>query len=273
MSVWICTACAVEHPESDAPPAHCAICEDERQYVPQSGQAWASLDQLRAEGQRLSFDEREPGLYGISTEPRTGIGQQAKLVMTDAGNLLWDPPGFVDDAGAGRVRELGGAVAIVASHPHMYGTQVEWARALDAKVLVAEADQHWVQRPDPVIETFSGDLHILPGVTLRTIGGHFPGSIVAAWEAGADGRGVLLAGDTVYPTPGGTWVSFMRSFPNALPMSAAVVTRVAAAAMESRFDRLYGNFAWFVERDAHAVIQRSVDRYVGWISGEFDELT
>ena len=67
-------------------------------------------------------------------------------------------------------------------------------------------------------------------MALHRIGGHFPGSAVAHFVA-ADGRGVLLSGDTVAGTPDEHWVSFMRSFPKQVPLSAAVVAKVADRVM------------------------------------------
>ena len=85
------------------------------------------------------------------------------------------------------------------------------------------------------------EVEVLPGVRLVRIGGHFPGSAVAHF-VGADGRGVLLSGDTVACTPDERWVSFMRSFPNKIPLSAAVVGKVADRVLRLDFDRLYDNF-------------------------------
>jgi hypothetical protein len=34
MDAFICTACGTQYAPSSAPPQHCAICEEERQYVP-----------------------------------------------------------------------------------------------------------------------------------------------------------------------------------------------------------------------------------------------
>src|SRR6202035_4547748 len=59
----------------------------------------------------------------------------------------------------------------------------------------------------------------LPGVTLVQCGGHFPGSAVVHWASGAEGRGVLLSGDTIFVTPGEDRVSFVWSAPNRLPLS------------------------------------------------------
>jgi len=275
MPVWICRACAVEHPDTEHPPAACRICSDERQYVPlATGQTWTTLDSLAADGTSLVVNEVEPDLFGITERPTVGIGQRAHLVRTDAGNLLWDPTGFVDAAGAARVRELGPVVAIVASHPHMFGVQVEWSRALGGvPILVPEADREWVQRPDSAIEFFSGELAILPTVTVRTVGGHFPGSLLAYWSAGASGKGVLLSGDTIFPGQDGNWVSFLRSYPNNIPLSAAVVDRVAKATLAHPFDRIYGNFGGVIPQEAHAVVRRSADRHMAWVRGDFDHLT
>jgi glyoxylase-like metal-dependent hydrolase (beta-lactamase superfamily II) len=270
---WLCAACAVEYPPGERPPGACPICLDERQYVPLTGQAWTSLQQLAEQGSRVEVTEAEPDLYVLSTVPEAGIGQSAKLVRTAEGNMLWDPTGFVDEAAAAQVRSLGGARYVVASHPHMYGAQTTWARLLDASVLVAEADRAWVQRADARIRTFSGDVELLPGVTVRTIGGHFPGSAIVHWAPGAEGRGVVLAGDTFFPGPSGRWVTFMRSYPNAIPLSAAVVARVAHAVTEHPFDRAHGNFGNRIMSDARGAVRRSADRYIAWVSGANDHLT
>ncbi|MFD6030391.1 MBL fold metallo-hydrolase [Cellulosimicrobium funkei] len=268
---WICRTCAVEHAER---PAVCAICADERQWVPATGQAWTTLAELAAAGERLVLEELEPDLFGLTSEPTVGIGQQAKIVRTPAGTLLWDPPGYVDDAAVEQVRALGPVVAIAASHPHMFGVQVEWSRALGGvPVLVAEADAHWVARPDPVVETWTGEREVLPGVVLSQPGGHFPGSAVVHWAAGADGRGVLLSGDTIFANPDRTSVSFMRSYPNRIPLSAAVVLRVAERVARRPFERLYNNFEGVIPADARAVVLRSAQRHAAWVRGDFDHLT
>ncbi|MFD2395749.1 hydrolase [Prauserella oleivorans] len=203
-----------------------------------------------------------------------GIGQHAKLVRTPYGNLLWDPIGFVDDAGAARVRDLGPVLAVAASHPHMFGVQVEWSRALgDVPVLVAEADADWIARPDPVIQPWSGRVELAPGLTLVQLGGHFPGSAVAHWAAGAGGRGVLLSSDTIFVNPDRASVSFMRSFPNRIPLSGAVVERIAGAVDQLAFDRLYGNFDLSIDTDARSVVRRSAERHVKWCRGDYDHLT
>ena len=173
-----------------------------------------------------------------------------------------------------RVRELGGVTAIAASHPHMFGVQVEWSIALGGvPVLVSEADADWVQRPDPAIKTWSGRYEVAPGLTLHQVGGHFPGSAVVHWAAGAGGRGVLLVSDTIHANPDRSSVTFLRSYPNRIPLSPAVVERVTGAVTRLPFDRLYDNFGRTIETGAAAAVSDSADRYCRWVRGDFDQLT
>ena len=238
------------------------------------GQQWTTLEEMSAAGYGGEVAELEPDLFSIISTPAAGIGQQSKLIRTSAGNLLWDPIGYLDEKTVRQVRELGEVTAIVASHPHMFGVQVQWSRALGGvPVLVAEPDLSWVARPDPVIQPWSGEVEILSGVILAQPGGHFPGSAVAHWAAGAGGRGVLLSGDTVLANPDRQSVSFMRSYPNRIPLSAAVVERVTQYIERFTFDRLYSNFDTAISTDARSVVRRSADRHIGWVRGDFDHLT
>jgi glyoxylase-like metal-dependent hydrolase (beta-lactamase superfamily II) len=110
---------------------------------------------------------------------------------------------------------------------------------------------------------------VLPGVTLVQCGGHFPGSAVVHWAAGADGAGALLTGDTIFVTPGEDRVSFIWSAPNRLPLPEAAVRGVVAAVEPYRFDRIYGG--WWepaIRRDARRVLRDSAGRYIQFLRGE-----
>lgn len=267
----ICATCAVEYDEPV--PDVCPICADERQWVPADGQRWTDLAALRADGQSLTWQEREPGLVSISTDPKVGIGQTAQLVTTPTGSLLWDPPGYIDEATVRQVRERGPVIAVAASHPHMFGVQVEWARALEAPVLVCERDREWLGRADERVRFWSDNVDIAEGLALHQVGGHFAGSAVALWAAGAEGRGVLLTGDTVFPNPDRASVGFLRSYPNKIPLSAAVVERIATQLGAWEFDRIIGNFGNTIDVDGRGVLRRSANRHIAWVRGDFDHLT
>lgn len=272
MDVQLCATCAVETDGNDSPDRLCPICADERQYLPAGGQRWTTVDALVRSGHVLEWFEVEPDLVGFLTKPKIGIGQQSMLTQTEEGNLLWDPPGLITNEAVDHVRRLGPLVAIAASHPHMFGVQQAWAEAFGAPVLVNARDAGWLQKRGDAIELWSGRREITSTITLLELGGHFPGSSVALWSTGAEGRGVLLAGDTIFANPDGT-ASFMRSYPNRIPLSGAVVQRLAEATDQLSFDRLYNNFGAIIASDARAMVRFSADRHAAWVRGDHDHLT
>ena len=99
-----------------------------------------------------------------------------------------------------------------------------------------------------------------------------PGSTIAHWAAGADGRGVVLAGDAIFPTPDG-YVTFLRSYPNRIPLSAAVIRRMADHVAAYDYDWLYNNFGASCGPDARTRVEDAAQRYIAWVSGDYDHLT
>jgi hypothetical protein len=265
---WICVTCGIQHPETDAPPGHCAICDDERQYVGWQGQRWTTRADL-ARDHATELREEEADLVGVGTEPAFAIGQRALLVRTPHGNVLWDCVSLLDEPARQRITELGGIAAICMSHPHFYGANVDWADAFDARILVPRADAAWIRRPSARVELWDDEITPVPGVTVARIGGHFDGAAVLHWPAGADGRGALLTGDTITVVQDRDWVSFMWSYPNLIPLDEATVLGIARRVERFAFERVYGGW-WgrVVVRDGAAAVRRSADRYVARMRGE-----
>ena len=161
MPAFICATCGVQYPPSETPPESCPVCADERQFLPQSGQHWTTLETMQATHCN-AWRRHEPDLFGIGTMPAFAIGQRALLVRTPAGNVLWDCITLIDEATVALVRALGGIQGIAISHPHYYSSMVEWAHAFDAPVWLHEGDREWVMRPDPAIRFWSGATHLCP---------------------------------------------------------------------------------------------------------------
>lgn len=266
-AAYICVTCGVQQAPAASTPERCAICEDERQYVRQGGQAWTTLEELAARGHQIELRELEPGLTGVGAQPAVAIGQRALLVRTTAGNFLWDCLGYIDRASVEAVRALGGLAGITFSHPHFYGVMVEWSQAFgDCPIWIPSADRGWVQRESPAIVEWAGTKEVLPGLTLVQTGGHFEGSAVLHWADGAGGRGALLVGDTITVVPDVRAVSFMRSYPNLIPLPAEEIRRIVAAVRPYAFDRIYGGW-WdrVTPSDGKSAVERSAQRYLRWI--------
>ena len=265
MEHHICVTCGAMFPATDGPPSNCLICDDERQYVGHQGQRWTTLGELRSD-HRNAVQAIEPGLTGIVTEPRFAIGQQAHLIETPAGNVLWNCISLIDDDTVGEIERRGGLAAIAVSHPHFYTGVAEWSRAFGGVPILLHADDRaWVTRPDEAIRFWQGETaEALPGsgLTLVRCGGHFPGSCVLHWPEGAGGAGALLTGDTIQVVGDRRWVSFMYSYPNLVPLGAEAVRGIVAAVEPYRFDRLYGGWPEsVVATDAKEAVRRSAERY------------
>lgn len=268
MTNYICITCGTQFAATEAPPAHCPICEDERQYIGWDGQQWTTPAALRRDHHN-SFVDEEPGLTRILTEPGFAIAQCARLIRTPIGNILWETTSLLDDATVAAVRSRGGLAAIAISHPHFYASMIEWSRAFGGvPIYLHESNRPWVMRPDPVIGFWGGEtFKIGEAVTLIRCGGHFPGSSVLHWAAGAEGRGVLLTGDTIYVVSDRRYVTFMYSYPNAIPLNATAVNRIVDAVEPYAFDRIYSSWPnRVVARDGRAAVIRSRDRYLRAIS-------
>ena len=267
MPSYICTTCGVGYAETDAPREVCLICADDRQYVNAHGQSWTTLDELQ-EDHVNDLREVEPGLLGIGSSPQIAIGERALVIQRPDGGVMWDCTPLITDAALGAIKAKGGVRAIAISHPHFYATMVDWSRALGGvPIYLHEDNRDWVMRPDSAIEFWSGESkRLAEGITLVRTGGHFPGSTVLHWADGANGKGVLMTGDSIMVVPDRRWVSFMYSFPNLVPLNARTVEAIVKSVRAYQFDRIYSGW-WdrVLDHDAKTAVQRSAERYIAAI--------
>lgn len=268
MPTFICTTCGCQYPDTPAPPEGCLICQDSRQYVNPSGQAWTTLPAMR-KTYFNAFRRLEPGLMGIGTFPAFAIGQRALLLRSGVGNILWDCISFIDDATIAVLMGLGGLAGIACSHPHFLASCVEWSHAFDnVPVYLHALDRSFVTRPDPVLNYWDAEtLDLAEGVTLIRTGGHFPGSAVLHWSHGAEGKGALLTGDTLQVRPD-KGLTFMHSYPNLIPLDARTVRRIAEILAPWPYETIYGGW-WerVIPAGAKQVMARSVEQYINAVTG------
>jgi len=257
----ICRTCGVQYA---APRSDCPICLDERQYVGWDGQQWTTLEELRNAGDRAVTADAGPGVTGIRTKPPTAIGQRALLIRAHSGNVLWDMISYLAEDLVTHINRLGGISAIAISHPHFYGSMIEWAHAFHAPVYIHAADREWVGRPDDSVVFWDGDTReIGADLTLINAGVHFDGGQVLHWAEDPDGHGALFSGDIFTVVQDRRWVSFMHSYPNLIPERPRTIRRALTLIEPFQFDRVYG--AWWkrvVSADGAAAVLRSADRYL-----------
>jgi hypothetical protein len=80
---------------------------------------------------------------------------------------------------------------------------------------------------------------------------------------------VVCAGDILTVATDRKWLSFMRSYPNFIPLSARTVQRIGAALAPFAFETIYGHyFDRVIPNNAKAVLEKSVARYVAAVEGK-----
>ena len=91
------------------------------------------------------------------------------------------------------------------------------------------------------------------------------------WAAGAGGKGVVCSADIAIVNLDRKSFTFMRSYPNNIPLSATGVRAIGAALMPFAFDRVYSHhFERVMHSGAKQNLQSSVERYIAAIGGAYD---
>ncbi|NUS60541.1 MAG: MBL fold metallo-hydrolase [Lysobacter sp.] len=261
-TAWICNACGTQYAPSDAPPASCPVCEDDRQYVDWNGQQWTTHAEL-AQRFKLRIGD-DAGLLSIAVDGMFAIPQRVLHLRTDAGNLLWESISLVTDDAVDALQKAGGVDRIVISHPHFYSSMVEWSDALGGvEILLHAGDEAWVRRPSPNIRFWEGDtLALSNDVTLINTAGHFDSSTALHWKRGPRGQ-TLFPGDSPHVTQDRKQVTFMHSVPNFTPMAPSAVRRMRALLAPFEYDDVFG-FSWGrnILGDGRERVEASFDNYL-----------
>jgi hypothetical protein len=263
MKHFICTTCGTQYAASPAPPEHCRICEDDRQYVGEGGQRWTTLEELAAAHRVVVTDDA--GVTALRIEPHFAIGQRAAVIPAAGGNILWETLSLVTPEAVAAITRNGPISWIAISHPHFYASMVEWSDALGgAPILLHEADRQWVSRPSPNIVFWSGDDYRLTAdATLIRCGGHFDGSTALHWRGGPRPGGALFAGDSLQVAADHRHVSFMYSYPNFIPMHPDAVRLIRSRVEPYQFEDVFGySHGRNIVSGARDAVTRSFDRYL-----------
>jgi glyoxylase-like metal-dependent hydrolase (beta-lactamase superfamily II) len=262
MNFPICATCGTQYETTTGNPSHCPICEDDRQYVGWEGQQWTTMAELTS-GHTVRIED-DGGLLGIGTAPAFAINQRALVLPTARLRIMWECTSLVTQEAAAALRARG-IDLIAISHPHFYSAMAAWSEALgNVPIYLHEADREWIARPSPNICLWRGETHELaPGVRLIRCAGHFPGSAALHWQDERRPQGALFPGDALQVTADRRHVTFMYSYPNAIPLDPAAVRTMRARIAPYAFDDVYG-FTWGrnILGDARAAVDRSFARYL-----------
>ncbi|OQE94902.1 hypothetical protein PENNAL_c0003G10465 [Penicillium nalgiovense] len=267
----VCNQCGTQHDAMAADGLNeCHICNDPRESVPATGQAWTTLGQAQTSGKFRNIIRQqypnEPHIYTIQTQSILGIGQRCFLIRTPKGNILWDCLSYIDDATVKEINALGGVDAISISHPHFWTTHLTWSRAFNnAPVFLSAEESELVSRPDVHgVRQFikEKEFELLPdsGAMRIKTGGHFPGSSVLHYKKS------LFVSDSLHVTrsalwdinrkPGTAYYAFLWSHVNTIPLTPSAIAGIISAIKPYDFDVAHGMFP---DRDLRNAKQRAFD--------------
>ena len=80
---------------------------------------------------------------------------------------------------------------------------------------------------------------------------------------------MVCAGDILTVATDRKWLSFMRSYPNFIPLSAREVAHIGKVMAPFSFDALYGHyFDRVITTQAKQVLEKSIARYIAAVEGK-----
>jgi glyoxylase-like metal-dependent hydrolase (beta-lactamase superfamily II) len=256
----ICTTCGTHYPILTAPEV-CAICEDDRQYVPEGGQTWTTHDQL-LKTNSVRILPLAARVYELEIKPVFAIGQRAFLILSDHGNVLWDCIPLLNEPAKAFINSHGGLKAIAFSHPHYYSNMNAWAETFNCPIYIHASDEQWVIDKGKHVNLWNGPEKVLwDGIRIIRIGGHFPGSSILHVPF-LSREGSIFCGDTVAIAPSKKHIAVMYSYPNRIPLPLQEVKRIKARFESIPFDTMYGFYGdQNLSENVKEILRISMERY------------
>ena len=257
----ICTTCGTQYPPGKQVPDLCTICNDDRQYINENGQAWTTMEDLQ-NNYSTRVSKLSDQISALKMQPDFALANRALLVQSPGGNILWDCIPLPDQQTVDYLHSIGGLKAIAFSHPHYYSTMNEWAALFNCPIYIHELDREWIMYPTPSLKLWNGDsLPLWDGIKIVHTDGHFPGSCVL-WLPSSTGKGTLLCGDSVYLSRSKRHLSVMYSYPNQILLHRRDFEAFDHKTSALKFDTLYGAFDnQDLEGNAMDVFHVSMQRY------------
>lgn len=258
----ICTACGTQFQLNSDSLELCPICTDDRQYIPEKGQTWTTLDDL-SNSHSVIIKKINGSLYELKMVPSFAIGQRALLVLVPGGNILWDCISLLNEPTIELIKSKGGLKAIAFSHPHYYTTMNRWAEIFDCPIYIHQNDEQWIFNKGNHVSLWPGlKKELWDGIRIINIGGHFPGSSIIHIPF-LSPKGVVLCGDSFYISPSKKHMAVMYSYPNRIPLPLHEIQRIKEQMLLLEFDTMHGFYDFQnIYSDAKLVLENSLAKYV-----------
>jgi glyoxylase-like metal-dependent hydrolase (beta-lactamase superfamily II) len=257
----ICATCGTQYPSS-ASREVCVICNDDRQYVPDSGQSWTTHNHLLLNNsvRILKLKDR---VHEFVIKPTFAIGQRALFIESEGGNILWDCIPLLNEPTIDFIKMRGGLKAIAFSHPHYYSNMNDWAETFNCPIYIHQNDEQWIMDKGKHINLWSGsEKSLWDGIQILNIGGHFPGSSVLRVPS-LSKDGALFCGDTMVISPSKKHIAVMYSYPNRIPLPLQEVNRIRKRMEAIPFDTMYTFLTdQNLEGNAREAVSMSFERYL-----------
>jgi len=257
----LCTACGTQFPEHYKEKL-CAICNEERQYIPSAGQTWTTHDQILTT-HTTDIVKLNDHLYEIVITPRFAIGQRAFLVLSESGNILWDCIPLLDQKVIDFINEIGGLQAIAISHPHYYSNMNDWAEQFKCPIYIHKKDEQYISDKGNRIKLWEEDeMPLWDDIKIINIDGHFAGSSILLHQNMSE-KGTMLCGDTMYLSPNLQHFAIMYSYPNRMPLPVSEIKRIKKRLEVLEFDAVYGFYSYQnLTKNVKQILNNSIEKYL-----------
>lgn len=257
----ICHACGTQYTQSEIEDNHCKICDDDRQYIPESGQTWTTHQEL-LKSRSVQIKCIKNNLYELTILPSFAIGQRAFLILSEGGNILWDCIPLLDESTNAFINSKGGLKAIAISHPHYYSNMQTWASTFNCPVCIHENDKAWAPKADEINLWDGEQKNLWDGIEIIKTGGHFPGACILSVPFLSE-KGTIFCGDSLQISRSKRFISIMYSYPNQIPVPVSEIERIRHLLEKFQFDTLYGAFSFQnLTTDVKDILEKSMDIYL-----------
>lgn len=254
----ICETCGTQFRAVEIKDNHCPICDDDRQYVPESGQTWTTHEEL-LNARSVQIKSISNSFYELTILPSFAIGQRAFLILSESGNILWDCIPLLDESTIAFINSKGGLKAIAISHPHYYSNMQTWASTFNCPVYIHEKDKEWVPKSDAINLWGNEEKELWDGIKIINTGGHFPGSCILHVPFLSE-NGTVFCGDSLYPSRSKKYIAIMYSYPNQIPLPVSEIQRIRHLLEKNQFDTVYGAFSFQnLTSDVQNILERSME--------------